>query len=186
MPETYPHKPMVAFIVFKDVPIEAKQLQLLTAEVKKVNNVLSLVISWNLNGLDHAIIRIKKAVDKGNITVDWSTIDVLTNIEVGSGKTSAVFQNPIAGYKYLIEGIGVNAAGILSQEEYRPKIEIYCDTIYEPDPIIPDGTPKEQLSVITPRRLKYFYEKMSAIFEQKIKEEVNARIAEIKKNESTL
>lgn len=109
------------------------QLLNFSASSKKENNKTTIAISWDLNGLHHALIRVKKVAENDS-EVDWSGVEVANTLTMDQGVTFTVYDGAQEGYKYQIEGIGVDVSGDTSNAANTPKAEVFITKAVEPDP----------------------------------------------------
>ena len=131
--------PVHAFITYaKGVDpdgTEEIQTQLLnfTAAAKKENNKTTISISWDLNGLHHAVIYVKKVQAEADNEVDWTGVEVADTLTMDQGVTSTEYEAQ-EGYKYQIEGVGVDVFGDTSEAVNTPKAEVFIAKAVEPNP----------------------------------------------------
>lgn len=118
------------------------QLLNFSAFSKKENNKTTIAISWDLNGLHYALIRIKKVQAEDNNEVDWSGVKIADTLTMDQGVTSTEYDGAQEGYKYQIEGIGVDVFGDRSDAANTPKAEVFIAKAVEPDPIPEQPTEK--------------------------------------------
>ena len=119
------------------------QLLNFSASAKKENNKTAIAISWNLNGLHHAVIRIKKVQAEADNEVDWSGVDVADTLTMDQGVTSTEYDGAQEGYKYQLEGVGVDGFGDTSEAANTPKVEVFIAKAVEPNPDPePDPSPE--------------------------------------------
>ena len=109
------------------------QLLNFSASSKKGNNKATIAISWDLNGLHHAVIHIKKVQAEADNEVDWSGVEVADTLTMDQGVTSTEYEAQ-EGYKYQIEGVGVDVFGDTSEAANTPKAEVFIAKAVEPDP----------------------------------------------------
>lgn len=114
------------------------------ASSKKKNNKTTIAISWDLNGLHHALIRVKKVQAENDSEVDWSGVEVANTLTMDQGGTSTEYDGAQEGYKYQIEGVGVDVFGDTSEAANTPKAEVFTPKAVEsnPDPE-PDPSPEQ-------------------------------------------
>lgn len=110
------------------------QLLNFSASEKKENNKTTIAISWDLNSLHHALIRVKKVQTEDDSEVDWSGVEVANTLTMDQGVTSTEYDGAQEGYKYQIEGIGVDVSGNMSDAVNTPKSEVFIAKAVEPDP----------------------------------------------------
>lgn len=110
------------------------QLLNFSASSKKENNKTTIAISWDLNGLHHALIRVKKVQAENDSEVDWSGVEVANTLTMNQGVTFTEYDGVQEGYKYQIEGIGVDVSGDTSDAANTPKTEVFITKTVEPDP----------------------------------------------------
>lgn len=110
------------------------QLLNFSASSKKENNKTTIAISWDLNGLHHALIRVKKVQAEDDSEVDWLGVEVANTLTMDQGVTSTEYNGAQEGYKYQIEGIGVDVSGDTSDAANTPKAEVFITKAVEPDP----------------------------------------------------
>ena len=131
--------PLYAFITYaKGVDPDgvgeiSTQLLDLTATAKKDDGKVSIAISWGLNGLHHAVIHIKKVQAEADNEVDWTGVEVADTLTMGQGVTSTEYEAQ-EGYKYQIEGVGVDVFGDTSEAANTPKAEVFIAKAVEPTP----------------------------------------------------
>lgn len=118
------------------------QLLNFSALVKKENNKTTIAISWDLNGLHHALIRIKKVQAEVDNEVDWSGVEVVDTLTMDQGVRSTEYDGAQEGYKYQIEGIGVDVFRDTSDAVNTPKVEVFIAKAVEPDPSPEQSTEK--------------------------------------------
>ena len=119
------------------------QLLNFSAFAKKENNKTTIAISWNLNGLHHAVIHIKKVQAEADNEVDWSGVEVADTLTMDQGVTSTEYDGAQEGYKYQIEGVGVDVFGDKSEAANTPKVEVFIAKAVEPNPDPePDPSPE--------------------------------------------
>lgn len=118
------------------------QLLNFSASAKKENNKTTIAISWNLNGLHHAMIHIKKVQAEADNEVDWSGVEVADTLTMDQGVTSTEYDGAQEGYKYQLEGVGVDVFGDTSEAANTPKVEVFIPKAVEPDPIPEQPTEK--------------------------------------------
>ena len=144
--------PLHAFITYaKGVDTDGEgeistQLLNFSASAKKKNNKTTIAISWNLNGLHHAVIRIKKVQAEADNEVDWSGVEVVDTLTMGQGVTSTEYDGAQEGYKYQLEGVGVDVFGDTSEAANTPKAEVFIAKAIEPNPNPkpePDPSPEQ-------------------------------------------
>ena len=144
--------PLHAFITYaKGVDTDGEgeistQLLNFSASAKKENNKTTIAISWNLNGLHHAVIRIKKVQAEADNEVDWSGVEVADTLTIGQGVTSTEYDGAQEGYKYQLEGVGVDVFGDTSEAANTPKAEVFIAKAVEPNPNPkpePDPSPEQ-------------------------------------------
>ena len=144
--------PLHAFITYaKGVDTDGEgeistQLLNFSASAKKENNKTTIAISWNLNGLHHAVIRIKKVQAEADNEVDWSGVEVADTLTMGQGVTSTEYDGAQEGYKYQLEGVGVDVFGDTSEAANTPKEEVFIAKAVEPNPNPkpePDPSPEQ-------------------------------------------
>lgn len=132
--------PVHAFITYaKGVDTDGEgeiptQLLNFTAAAKKENNKTTIAISWGLNGLHHAVIHIKKVQAEADNEVDWTGVEVADTLTMGQGVTSTEYEGAQEGYKYQIEGVGVDVFGDTSEAANTPKAEVFIAKAVEPTP----------------------------------------------------
>lgn len=132
--------PLHAFITYaKGVDTDGEgeiltQLLNFSASAKKENNKTTIAISWNLNGLHHAVIRIKKVQAEADNEVDWSGVEVADTLTMDQGVTSTEYDGAQEGYKYQLEGVGVDVFGDTSEAANTPKVEVFIAKAVEPNP----------------------------------------------------
>ena len=122
------------------------QLLNFSASAKKENNKTTIAISWNLNGLHHAVIRIKKVQAEADNEVDWSGVEVADTLTMDQGVTSTEYDGAQEGYKYQLEGVGVDVFGDTSEAANTPKVEVFIAKAVEPNPNPkpePDPSPEQ-------------------------------------------
>ena len=141
--------PLHAFITYaKGVDTDGEgeistQLLNFSASAKKENNKTTIAISWNLNGLHHAVIRIKKVQAEADNEVDWSGVEIADTLTMDQGVTSTEYDGAQEGYKYQIEGVGVDVFGNMSEAANTPKVEVFIPKAVEPNPDPePDPSPE--------------------------------------------
>ena len=141
--------PLHAFITYaKGVDIDGEgeistQLLNFSASAKKENNKTTIDISWDLNGLHHAVIRIKKVQAEADNEVDWSGVNVADTLTMDQGVTSTEYDGAQEGYKYQLEGVGVDVFGNMSEAANTPKVEVFIAKAVEPNPDPePDPSPE--------------------------------------------
>lgn len=141
--------PLHAFITYaKGVDTDGEgeistQLLNFSAFAKKENNKTTIAISWNLNGLHHAVIHIKKVQAEADNEVDWSGVEVADTLTMDQGVTSTEYDGAQEGYKYQIEGVGVDVFGDKSEAANTPKVEVFIAKAVEPNPDPePDPSPE--------------------------------------------
>lgn len=110
------------------------QLLNFTAAAKKENNKTTIAISWDLNGLHHAVIHIKKVQAEADNEVDWSGVEVADTLTMDQGVTSTEYDGAQEGYKYQIEGVGVDVFGDTSEAANTPKAEVFIAKAVDPNP----------------------------------------------------
>ena len=144
--------PLHAFITYaKGVDTDgggeiSTQLLNFSASAKKENNKTTIAISWDLNGLHHAVIRIKKVQAEADNEVDWSGVEVADTLTMGQGVTSTEYDGAQEGYKYQLEGVGVDVFGDTSEAANTPKAEVFIAKAVEPNPNPkpePDPSPEQ-------------------------------------------
>ena len=144
--------PLHAFITYaKGVDTDGEgeistQLLNFSASAKKENNKTTIAISWDLNGLHHAVIRIKKVQAEADNEVDWSGVEVVDTLTMGQGVTSTEYDGAQEGYKYQLEGVGVDVFGDTSEAANTPKAEVFIAKAVEPNPNPkpePDPSPEQ-------------------------------------------
>ena len=144
--------PLHAFITYaKGVDTDgggeiSTQLLNFSASAKKENNKTTIAISWDLNGLHHAVIRIKKVQAESDNEVDWSGVEVADTLTMGQGVTSTEYDGAQEGYKYQLEGVGVDVFGDTSEAANTPKAEVFIAKAVEPNPNPkpePDPSPEQ-------------------------------------------
>ncbi len=144
--------PLHAFITYaKGVDTDGEgeistQLLNFSASAKKENNKTTIAISWNLNGLHHAVIRIKKVQAEADNEVDWSGVEVADTLTMDQGVTSTEYDGAQEGYKYQLEGVGVDVFGDTSEAANTPKVEVFIAKAVEPNPNPkpePDPSPEQ-------------------------------------------
>lgn len=142
--------PIHAFITYaKGVDTDGEgeistQLLNFSASAKKENNKTTIAISWNLNGLHHAVIHIKKVQAEADNEVDWSGVEVADTLTMDQGVTSTEYDGAQEGYKYQIEGVGVDVFGDKSEAANTPKVEVFIAKAVEPNPDPePDPSPEQ-------------------------------------------
>lgn len=144
--------PIHAFVTYaKGVDTDGEgeistQLLNFSASAKKENNKTTIAISWNLNGLHHAVIRIKKVQAEADNEVDWSGVEVADTLTMGQGVTSTEYDGAQEGYKYQLEGVGVDVFGDTSEAANTPKEEVFIAKAVEPNPNPkpePDPSPEQ-------------------------------------------
>ena len=132
--------PLHAFITYaKGVDTDGEgeistQLLNFSASAKKENNKTTIAISWDLNGLHHALIRIKKVQAEADNEVDWSGVEVADTLTMDQGVTSTEYDGAQEGYKYQIEGVGVDVFGDTSEAANTPKVEVFIAKAVDPNP----------------------------------------------------
>lgn len=162
--------PMLAFVTYTDnvepdTVYTETQLKDFKAVLNPDGDTVGIRLSWNLNGLDHAIIRIKKAPLEGNNATDWKTAEIVQEAEGDLHTTTFLYPNATTGYKYYIEGIGVDADGNQSNPDNIPWLECLVSVEkYNPDADVPTTPSEGAISVITPKRLKQFYKGIKDVF----------------------
>ena len=109
------------------------QLLNFTAAAKKENNKTTIAISWDLNGLHHAVIHIKKVQAEADNEVDWTGVEVADTLTMDQGVTSTEYEAQ-EGYKYQIEGVGVDVFGDTSEAANTPKAEVFIAKAVDPNP----------------------------------------------------
>ena len=141
--------PIHAFVTYaKGVDTDGEgeistQLLNFSASAKKENNKTTIAISWNLNGLHHAVIRIKKVQAEADNEVDWSGVEVADTLTMNQGVTSTEYDGAQEGYKYQLEGVGVDGFGDTSEAANTPKVEVFIAKAVEPNPDPePDPSPE--------------------------------------------
>lgn len=141
--------PLHAFITYaKGVDTDGEgeistQLLNFSASAKKENNKTTIAISWDLNGLHHAVIRIKKVQAEADNEVDWSGVEVADTLTMNQGVTSTEYDGAQEGYKYQLEGVGVDVFGNMSEAVNTPKVEVFIPKAVEPNPDPePDPSPE--------------------------------------------
>ena len=141
--------PLHAFITYaKGVDTDGEgeistQLLNFSASAKKENNKTTIAISWNLNGLHHAVIHIKKVQAEADNEVDWSGVNVADTLTMDQGVTSTEYDGAQEGYKYQLEGVGVDVFGNMSEAANTPKVEVFIPKAVEPNPDPePDPSPE--------------------------------------------
>lgn len=142
--------PLHAFITYaKGVDTDGEgeistQLLNFSASAKKENNKTTIAISWNLNGLHHAVIHIKKVQAEADNEVDWSGVEVADTLTMDQGVTSTEYDGAQEGYKYQLEGVGVDVYGNMSEAANTPKVEVFIAKAVEPNPDPePDPSPEQ-------------------------------------------
>ena len=110
------------------------QLLNFSASAKKENNKTTIAISWNLNGLHHAVIHIKKVQAEADNEVDWTGVEVADTLTMDQGVTSTEYEGAQEGYKYQIEGVGVDVFGDTSKATNTPKAEVFIAKAVDPNP----------------------------------------------------
>ena len=141
--------PLHAFITYaKGVDTDGEgeistQLLNFSASAKKENNKTTIAISWNLNGLHHAVIHIKKVQAEADNEVDWSGVEVADTLTMDQGVTATEYDGAQEGYKYQLEGVGVDVFGNMSEAANTPKVEVFIAKAVEPNPDPePDPSPE--------------------------------------------
>ena len=120
------------------------QLLNFSASSKKENNKTTIAISLDLNGLHHALIRVKKVQAENDSEVDWSGVEVANTLTMDQGVTSTEYDGAQEGYKYQIEGVGVDVFGNMSDAANTPKVEVFIPKAVEPNPDPePDPSPEQ-------------------------------------------
>lgn len=109
------------------------QLLNFTAAAKKENNKTTIAISWDLNGLHHAVIHVKKVQAEADNEVDWTGVEVVDTLTMDQGVTSTEYEAQ-EGYKYQIEGVGVDVFGDTSEAANTPKAEVFIAKAVDPNP----------------------------------------------------
>ena len=109
------------------------QLLNFSASAKKENNKTTIAISWDLNGLHHAVIHIKKVQAEADNEVDWTGVEVADTLTMDQGVTSTEYEAQ-EGYKYQIEGVGVDVFGDTSEAANTPKCEVFIAKAVDPNP----------------------------------------------------
>ena len=142
--------PLHAFITYaKGVDTDGEgeistQLLNFSASAKKENNKTTIAISWDLNGLHHAVIRIKKVQAESDNEVDWSGVEVADTLTMDQGVTSTEYDGAQEGYKYQLEGVGVDVFGDTSEAANTPKAEVFIAKAVDPNPNPePDPSPEQ-------------------------------------------
>ena len=131
--------PLHAFITYaKGVDTDGEgeistQLLNFSASAKKENNKTTIAISWNLNGLHHAVIHVKKVQAEADNEVDWTGVEVADTLTLDQGVTSTEYEAQ-EGYKYQIEGVGVDVFGDTSEAANTPKAEVFIAKAVDPNP----------------------------------------------------
>ena len=110
------------------------QLLNFTAAAKKEKNKTTIAISWDLNGLHHAVIHIKKVQAEADNEVDWTGVEVADTLTLNQGVTSTEYDEAQEGYKYQIEGVGVDVFGDTSEAANTPKAEVFIAKAVDPNP----------------------------------------------------
>ena len=119
------------------------QLLNFTAAAKKENNKTTIAISWDLNGLHHAVIHVKKVQAEADNEVDWTGVEVVDTLTLDQGVTSTEYDGAQEGYKYQLEGVGVDVFGDTSEAANTPKVEVFIPKAVEPNPDPePDPSPE--------------------------------------------
>lgn len=121
-----------------------------SASANKENNKTTIAISWNLNGLHHAVIHIKKVQAESDNEVDWSGVEVADTLTMNQGVTSTEYDGAQEGYKYQLEGVGVDVFGNTSEAANTPKVEVFIPKAAvepnpDPEPDPSPGHPTEKL-----------------------------------------
>lgn len=109
------------------------QLLNFTAAAKKENNKTTIAISWDLNGLHHDVIHVKKVQAEADNEVDWTGVEVADTLTLDQGVTSTEYEAQ-EGYKYQIEGVGVDVFGDTSEAANTPKAEVFIAKAVDPNP----------------------------------------------------
>lgn len=131
--------PVYAFITYakgvdpdgtEEIPT---QLLNFTAAAKKENNKTTIAISWDLNGLHHAVIHVKKVQAEADNEVDWTGVEVADTLTMNQGVTSTEYEAQ-EGYKYQIEGVGVDVFGDTSEAANTPKSEVFIAKAVDQNP----------------------------------------------------
>lgn len=131
--------PVYAFITYakgvdpdgtEEIPT---QLLNFTAAAKKENSRTTIAISLDLNGLHHAVIHIKKVQAEADNEVDWTGVEVADTLTMDQGVTSTEYEAQ-EGYKYQLEGVGVDVFGDTSEAVNTPKAEVFIAKAVEPNP----------------------------------------------------
>lgn len=154
--------PIHAFITYaKGVDTDGEgeistQLLNFSASAKKENNKTTIAISWNLNGLHHAVIRIKKVQAESDNEVDWSGVEVADTLTMDQGVTSTEYDGAQEGYKYQLEGVGVDVFGDTSEAANTPKAEVFIAKAVEPNPN-PDPEPDPSPEHPTEKLFEFHY-----------------------------
>ena len=73
------------------------QLLNFSASSKKENNKTTIAISLDLNGLHHALIRVKKVQAENDSEVDWSGVEVANTLTMDQGVTSTEYDGAQEG-----------------------------------------------------------------------------------------
>lgn len=151
------------------------QLLNFSASAKRESNKTTIAISWNLNGLHHAVIRIKKVQAEADNEVDWAGVEVADTLTMDQGVTSTEYDGAQEGYKYQIEGVGVDVFGDTSEAANTPKVEVFIPKAVEPNPDPePDPSPEQP----TEKLFEFHYVPDEGvlpglIFEQQTKDVIN-------------
>ena len=175
--------PLHAFITYaKGVDTDGEgeistQLLNFSASAKKENNKTTIAISWDLNGLHHAVIRIKKVQAEADNEVDWSGVEVVDTLTMGQGVTSTEYDGAQEGYKYQLEGVGVDVFGDTSEAANTPKAEVFIAKAVEPNPN-PDPEPDPSPEHPTEKLFEFHYVPDEGvlpglIFEQQTEDVIN-------------
>lgn len=122
------------------------QLLNFSASSKKENNKTIIAISWDLNGLHHAVIHVKKVQAEADNEVDWTGVEVLDTLTMDQGVTSTEYDEAQEGYKYQLEGVGVDVFGDTSEAANTPKAKVFIAKAVDPNPNPnpePDPSPEQ-------------------------------------------
>lgn len=133
-PKRLYNPPMLAFATYRNTIIVNTQLISLTAKTTSDSGGHAIAISWELNGLNHAIIRIKKVQAESDNEVDWSGVEVADTLTMDQGVTATEYDGAQEGYKYQIEGVGVDVFGNMSEAANTPKAEVFIAKAVDPNP----------------------------------------------------
>lgn len=133
-PKRLYNPPMLAFATYRNTIIVDTQLISLTAKTTSDSGGHAIAISWELNGLNHAIIRIKKVQAESDNEVDWSGVEVADTLTMDQGVTATEYDGAQEGYKYQIEGVGVDVFGNMSEAANTPKVEVFIPKAVDPNP----------------------------------------------------